>query len=166
MNEQAQTMKRDAELYTYIYQNARMGLVGINQVRGTVSDAELTKELCDEYAMYDEYSTTAENALRDLGEESKDIGAIAKKMGSFISTKMNTAVDSTVSHIAAMMIEGTTMGVTKLSQKITAMKDCSPGGARPRNAACRSRVRRDRIAEKVSVTARCRNAVVIPMLLL
>ena len=49
MNEQAQTMKRDAELYTYIYQNARMGLVGINQVRGTVSDAELTKELCDEY---------------------------------------------------------------------------------------------------------------------
>lgn len=60
MNEQAQTMKRDAELYTYIYQNARMGLVGINQVRGTVSDAELTKELCDEYAMYDEYSTTAE----------------------------------------------------------------------------------------------------------
>ena len=78
MNEQAQTMKRDAELYTYIYQNARMGLVGINQVRGTVSDAELTKELCDEYAMYDEYSTTAENALRDLGEESKDIGAIAK----------------------------------------------------------------------------------------
>ena len=116
MNEQAQTMKRDAELYTYIYQNARMGLVGINQVRGTVSDAELTKELCDEYAMYDEYSTTAENALRDLGEESKDIGAIAK-MGSFISTKMNTAVDSTVSHIAAMMIEGTTMGVTKLSQK-------------------------------------------------
>lgn len=124
MNEQAQTMKRDAELYTYIYQNARMGLVGINQVRGTVSDAELTKELCDEYAMYDEYSTTAENALRDLGEESKDIGAIAK-MGSFISTKMNTAVDSTVSHIDAMMIEGTTMGVTKLSQKITAMKDCS-----------------------------------------
>ena len=125
MNQQVQTMKRDAELYNYIYQNARMGVVGINQIRASVTDAALTKELCDQYALYDEYSATAENALRELGEEAKDIG-VAAKAGSFISSKFNTTVDSSVSHITAMMIEGTTMGVTKLSQKISAMQDCSP----------------------------------------
>lgn len=47
------------------------------------------------------------------------------KVGSFLSSKYNTAVDSSTSHIAEMMIQGTEMGVTKLLQKLNSISDCS-----------------------------------------
>ncbi len=124
MQAQIQTLKHDTELLNFIYQNARMGITGINQIRSCIKDMNFLNLLNTQYAQYDNFAVQAESALRDLGEKSKDISPAAKA-GSFISSKCNTAVDSTVSHLAEMMIEGTCMGITKLQQKVNAMQDCT-----------------------------------------
>ena len=121
---QVKTLKCDAELLDYVYQNARMGVIGINQVRSSVSDMDFLDLLNSHYALYDSFVVKAQEALRTLGEKPTDINPMAK-VGSFVSSKANIAVDSTTSHIAQMMIEGTTMGITKLTQKLNAMPECS-----------------------------------------
>lgn len=124
VKQEVRTLKHDTELLNFVYQNARMGIIGINQVRSSVSDMAFLDLLNAQYALYDDYVIKAEEALRTLGEKPTDVNPMAKA-GTFVSTKTNTAIDSTTSHIAQMMIEGTTMGITKLTQKLNAMPDCS-----------------------------------------
>ena len=55
--------------------------------------------------------------LADEGAKPEDEGALTKlsaKWGTF----MNTVRDSTTSHLAAMMIEGATMGVNEMTRKL------------------------------------------------
>mgnify|MGYP000026682557 FL=1 len=124
MQAQAKTLKDDAMLLGFIYQNARMGITGINQIRSSVDDDKFMELINRQYSKYDEFVTKSAEELRSLGEKPEDISPMAK-VGSFLSSKYNTAVDSSTSHIAEMMIQGTEMGVTKLLQKLNSISDCS-----------------------------------------
>ena len=62
--------------------------------------------------------------LLDIGEEAKEESFLAK-IGTKMSVTMNTLVDSTTSHIAEMMIQGGTMGVTDATKSLREYENTS-----------------------------------------
>jgi len=109
-------MTQDAQLLQAIYQNVQMGIDGIKNIFDDAKEDAFRKELKRQEDEYRELSNDASELLHSLDEEPENIGAMAKA-GSFISTEINTLTDSTTSHLAEMMIQGTTMGITKLMRK-------------------------------------------------
>ena len=94
-----------------IYKNVRMGADSIIDIMPKVADEAMRSELTSELERYEEFSKEIESAVLDMGEEAKDQGMLAK-LGTKMSVAMNTMMDSTTSHIAEMMIQGGTMGIT------------------------------------------------------
>ena len=99
------------KLLEALYKNVKMGSDSIIDIMPKVSDEELRSELTGELERYGEFSKKIETAILNMGEDAKDQGILAK-IGTKMSVAMNTMMDSTTSHIAEMMIQGATMGVT------------------------------------------------------
>ena len=94
-----------------IYKNMKMGESSVLDLLPKVKNEQLREEMILHMEGYQRFSDRAKGMLNAEHREAKDAGIIAKvsaKMG----TAMNTMMDSTASHIAEMMIEGSTMGIT------------------------------------------------------
>ena len=81
---------------------------------------ELTREL-DQYSGF---ADEIKNMLYSIDEEAKDESIFAK-LGTKMSVAMNTMVDSTSSHIAEMMIQGGTMGITDATKTLREYENTS-----------------------------------------
>ncbi|MNV92936.1 hypothetical protein D3C71_1875730 [compost metagenome] len=55
--------------------------------------------------------------LKSMNSDTKEIGALAQ-MGTYMSTKINISKDDSHSHIAEMIIQGSTMGITDVTKHI------------------------------------------------
>lgn len=108
-------MTTQDELLTQIYQNTRMGVTGIENIQehagtGAFSDAILRQKK--------EYQSIAEQAvqmMREHGQVPKDIGMMSK-LSADLTASFQAARDPSVSHMAEMMIQGSTMGITRLTK--------------------------------------------------
>ena len=107
-----------------IYKNVRMGADSIIDIMPKVSDDSMRTELTSELERYEEFSAEIEKAILNMGEDAKDQGILAK-LGTKMSVAMNTMVDSTTSHIAEMMIQGGTMGITDATKLLREYENTS-----------------------------------------
>ena len=107
-----------------MYKNVRMGSDSIMDIMPKVSDENMRTELTNELERYEEFSKEIENIILNMGEEAKDQGMMAK-LGTKMSVAMNTMVDSTTSHIAEMMIQGGTMGITDATKLLREYENTS-----------------------------------------
>ena len=103
----------DVEMLNSIMQNAEMGCQGVTAVRKRVDNQAIDKMLCDHVTRYGKIYHTAGHMLRARGKAPKHIHPVAKTMTRF-SAQRDLRRDSTPSHVAEMMIKGSTMGVNKL----------------------------------------------------
>ncbi len=110
-------MINDAEMLTYVLQNAEMGCQGINTVRKRVHDSKVDGLLCDHLVKYGKIYHCANTMLRNRGEEIHHINPMLKAM-TRMAAQRDLKRDSSSSHIAEMMIKGNTMGVNKMSKHI------------------------------------------------
>lgn len=110
-------MINDAEMLTYILQNAEMGCQGIRCVRDKESSRPMDKVLCDQLVRYGKIYSTAGNMLRGLGEDIHHVSPMAKTMAR-VTANRDLRRDGSPSHIAEMMIKGNTMGVNKMAQHL------------------------------------------------
>ena len=106
-----ETNAASLSLLEAMYKNVRMGADSIIDIMPKVIDEDLRSELTSELERYDEFSKEIEKVFLNIGKEAKDQGIFAK-LGTKMSVAMNTLVDVTTSHIAEMMIQGGTMGIT------------------------------------------------------
>ena len=110
-----------------MYKNVKMGSDSIIDIMPKVSDEALRTELTGELERYEKFAKEIESSISNIGEEAKDQGILAK-LGTKMSVAMNTMMDSTTSHIAEMMIQGGTMGITdatKLLREYENKSSCS-----------------------------------------
>lgn len=110
-------MQASAELLEYIYQNTGMGLTTIPQILEISKDEEFNKHLNAQLKKYQEIHQKADEKLKALGEDSQKIGKF-EKFRAYLMINMETLMDKSTSHIAEMMIQGSTMGVIQAIQKI------------------------------------------------
>ena len=114
-----------------LYKNMKMGGDSIVNILPKVNDGDLKQELTAQLNRYEEFSKDIGNRLRDEGGKPEEEGVMTKLM-SKMGMAMNTAMDSTSSHIAQMMIEGATMGITENTKLVREYenKHCSEDALR------------------------------------
>ena len=107
----------ETELLLHIAKATEMGMDGIRTVLPKAKDAALKRELDAEYREYGSIRDEACRYLHERGEEIPGVSAVAKA-SSEMMTNVETLLDGSDSKLADMMIQGTTMGVTKSVRKL------------------------------------------------
>lgn len=90
-----------------------MGKVGIDSVMDYTRDERMREALRVQAKEYDKVYAEAQEMLKAKNIRAEHLGAMAK-MGSEMTAAMKTMKDHSAAKIAEMMIQGSTMGVTKL----------------------------------------------------
>ena len=111
------TMTAQCEIAAKIYKNMKMGSDSIAKLVDKVPEGELKSRMMKQMNGYEAFAAKAKMMLSDNGEEAKEENPMTKFWAT-VGMKMNTLMDSSRSHIAEMMIEGSTMGVTDTTKII------------------------------------------------
>ena len=113
-------MMNDVDLLSHVYQTAEMGQEGIRSVLKYSTNPGLNSALLRQEEEYRKLQRSAGTMLRDRGVEPEGVGTMAKLSSEMMST-MKTMMDPSATKIAEMMIQGSTMGVTK---SLRTIRDC------------------------------------------
>ena len=105
----------NAEMLDKMYKNVKMGSDSMVSILPKVKDEALKNELTSQLDKYEYYSKQVAGMIYDEGGTPKEENILAKA-GSKIGIEMNTMMDSTPSHLAEMVIEGATMGMTDMTK--------------------------------------------------
>ena len=95
-----------------IHKGLVMGMESISVVSSKVGDKNFKQLLEEEYAQYGNLLDRVNTSLESAGKQGEDTSAPQKVMG-WTSIQMSTITDKSNSHIAEMLINGTTMGIIK-----------------------------------------------------
>ena len=116
----------DIEMLNCILQNAEMGCQGITNIRRMEHSMAVDRVLCDQLARYGRFYGAAHKMLTSRGEKAKHISPVVKTM-TRIAAGRDLQRDASASHIAEMMIKGSTMGVNKLVRRLRDYNRQNPG---------------------------------------
>ena len=105
----------DKETLTSVYKNAHIALQSISNIINETNHPDMKAELDYEYDGYEKFIGKLSSYMKEIGCEPKDIG-ILQKTFMYTSIKMNTLTDDSKSHVAELMIKGTVMGITELTE--------------------------------------------------
>lgn len=115
-------MDQNVEMLNYIYQNAEMGINTIKQILKESEDLKFRDVLKEQLNDYVYVVNKADTLLNFEGRLPKGIDVMPKVM-SYLKIKVDTLRDNTSSHIAEMMINGSTMGVTDITKNLNKYDD-------------------------------------------
>ena len=106
-----QTKTRECEMLAKIYKNMKMGSDSMINLMPSAKDNDFKKLMTAQLDGYESFASKARDALLKHGGEPKEENMMTKMWAS-VGMKMNTMMDSTTSHLAEMIVEGSTMGMT------------------------------------------------------
>ena len=110
---------KDAKFLQNIYSNVKMGSESIINLLSKVKDDEMKSYMTTQLDQYEKYAADIKKKLEEKGVQAKEESAMTK-LSAKMGMSMNTMIDSTTSHIAEMMVQGSTMDITDLLQKVGA----------------------------------------------
>ena len=111
------TMNENAELLNYVYQNSQMGVESIDRILDLTEDESFRDVLKEQQKDYMRFHERAREKLHENGFDEKGLNSF-EKMRTYLMINMQTLTDQSVSHIAKMMIQGSSMGITEALQKL------------------------------------------------
>lgn len=107
----------DEKILNMIRQNVEMGIAGIELVEKHCTDKRLSECIESQRQEYKDILVEADMMLSETGGKAEELPAAAK-ISSQISGRLKTMMDKSDSKIAEMMIQGNTMGITKLTKHL------------------------------------------------
>ncbi len=110
---------KNAELLQDIYSNVKMGSDSIINLLPKIKDDNMKTLMTSQLNQYEKYAQNVKNELVNQGVEPKEPNPISK-ISAKIGMEMKSMQDSTTSHMAEMMVQGSTMDITDLLQKVSA----------------------------------------------
>lgn len=105
-------MEKNTNLYVLneVHKGAKMGMDSISTISEKVSEPNLKDNLSFQYTQYGDILDSVNEIYKKYGDIPKDNNPMNEVM-SWTSIQMNTLTDKSNSHIADMLIQGTTMGI-------------------------------------------------------
>ena len=118
--------KENNALLNEIYHATRMGQHAIQAVLPKVENPKLREKI---ESQGDAYGRIAEKSRRMLfGHHTEPQKAtLLERMGIWSSVRANTMVDKSSSHIADMMIKGSSMGINDIGKKLADLENADAG---------------------------------------
>lgn len=108
-------MKDNIEFLNYIYENARMGVISINDLLDYVEDSLFKELLNKELTEYEEVCDEAIKLFTKFKSIEKDLSSLTKVM-TYMAIKMSKK--TSLNKFAKMMIEGSNKGIIAITEKI------------------------------------------------
>ena len=102
--------ERDMEFANRLYQNASMGMESITFLYDRIKDDDMRSDMQTQHCQYNTIANKATELLNRGHEFPKDKG-IMSEIGLWTGVQMNLMKDSSSSHIAEMIMQGSTMGI-------------------------------------------------------
>ncbi len=96
-------------------ENARTGADACDQLLSRTDDIEIRRKLMLQRQQYQEAARDAETRLYNEGVEPQPKGPMARA-GMWMGMQINTMMDRSPSHIADIVIQGSTMGVVEMTK--------------------------------------------------
>lgn len=110
-------MNANAELLNFIYQNSQMGVDTLGQLLEITKDPDFVKVLEKQKKGYEEFHRQAKQMLNENGYDEKGLNTF-EKIRTYLMVNLQTLGDDSVSHIAQILIEGSSMGITDALKKL------------------------------------------------
>lgn len=108
---------QEIEILNHIHQNADMARDSLNHILDLSHSADFTQAVQSQIKEYQGACDLSEQMLEARGEKSENARMMPKMMAD-ITSWMRALKDPTDSQLAEMVIEGSTMGITKLTRQI------------------------------------------------
>jgi hypothetical protein len=112
----------DLDLLEKTYQNASIGITAIEAVLDKVDNKDLSNDLHRQIRTYQEIADKSKDQLLQNGAEVKE-KPLKDRVMMKGNVKMNVFMNSSDSHIAQMVIQGSTMGITQMMKLINDKKE-------------------------------------------
>ncbi len=110
-------MSEDVKLLNMIYQNAEMGLIGIDNIKSAIKDRKLKKVIKEQENDYYAICKEAVYLLSEVGFTKEEVSPMASLM-TMMDAKMKTLMDNSTSNIAKMMMTGNNKGIIEIQEQI------------------------------------------------
>ena len=114
MQQTKETITEEAFLDA-IYKNAKMGADSIINLLPKVEDDAMRSVMTAQLDGYERYAACAARALKKKGVEPREENIMTRFSAKMVMA-FNTMLDSTGTHIAEMMLEGSNMGIVDLTR--------------------------------------------------
>ena len=112
----AQESEREEEYFLgEIYKNTKMGADAIINLLPHVKDDTVRSLLTMQLDGYEKYAARAAKQLRERDVTPKEEGFLTR-VGARFGITLQTMFDSTTSHIAELVVEGSNMGITEMTK--------------------------------------------------
>lgn len=107
-----------------IYQNAQMGLIGIDSVIDKVEDEQVAKLIKKQRCEYEEFCSDVKKILIKYGAKEEEISALQKLSSKIMSEAMS--FNKGDKNIVKLMMEGNEKGVIAIQEKLNEYQDKDP----------------------------------------
>lgn len=111
-------MNDNVKLLNFIYQNSQMGVETIDQLEKIIEDKKFKSYLKEKYEGYLKIHKDAKEKLNNHGYDEKGISTF-EKIRTYLTINIQTLTDKSTSHIAEMMMVGSTMGIVNAIRTLT-----------------------------------------------
>jgi hypothetical protein len=108
-----------------IYKGAKMGADSIIHLLPHVRDDALRSVMTQQLDGYEKYATRADAALSERDCAAREEGVVTR-ISARVGMSLQTLLDSSSTHIAEMMIEGSNMGITELTRLANRLEEEDP----------------------------------------
>ena len=110
-------MNANVEFLNYVYQNSQMGVDTLEQLLEITEDEKLQAYLEKQLTGYRKFHSEARDILNRNGYDEKGLGTF-EKVRTYLMVNLQTMADDSTSHIAKMLIQGSSMGITEAVKKL------------------------------------------------
>lgn len=110
-------MNNNIEFLKLMYKNAKMGIVGIENIKNGIKDKEFGKLIREQENDYYDICTRIIKELSVSNNDKEDISKMAELM-TFMEATMELIKDNSPSNIAKMMIKATNTGIIEIEEKL------------------------------------------------
>ena len=112
----------EIQLATELYKNINMGSEATLHLLPKVKNNELKTLMTAAMCYYEKAAGKAEKFIKEHGDEPEE-ESVMTRMASRAGIAMNTMMDDSTSHIAQMLVKGSTMGVTEATKLLHRYED-------------------------------------------
>lgn len=116
---------QDVSMLNNIYQNASMGIRGTQLLMEKTDDPQFSNTLHKFLVDYTKIKEQAADGLSNYQELPRDSGMM-ENAALWMGVQFNTLLDKTASHMAEMLIQGSTMDIIDSTKTLNTHKEISP----------------------------------------
>lgn len=113
-------MDKNIELLNYVHQNAQMGIETLKELLEDTKDENMKNILQRHLNEFQKYYDISGSKLNEKNAKPKELNFLSRATTD-IMININTLTDKSPSHMAEMLIQGSTMGIVDMTKRI---KEC------------------------------------------